>query len=99
MSEALQKAAAALGEKIAGSGFDATARLEVEGEGAIVIDGEQARVAEGDEGEADVTIRASLDTFREIFEGELSATAAFMTGRMEVEGDMGAAMKLGQVLG
>ena len=96
MSEALEQAAAALKEKLAGSGFSATARLEVEGEGTIRIDGEE--VALGD-GEADVTIRASLDTFREIFDGQLSATAAFMTGRMQVEGDMGAAMQLGQVLG
>lgn len=99
MSEALEKAAAALAERMAGSGFDAKARLEVEGEGAIVIEGEAVTVEDGEGGEADVTIRASLDTFREIFEGGLSATTAFMTGRMEVEGDMGAAMKLGQVLG
>jgi putative sterol carrier protein len=46
-----------------------------------------------------VTISASLDTFREIFDGELSPTAAYMTGRMKIDGDMSAAMKLSQILG
>ena len=40
-----------------------------------------------------------LDTFREIFDGELSPTSAYMTGRMTIEGDMSVAMKLSQVLG
>jgi len=96
MSDALEKAAASLRERIAGAGFDGTARFEIEDEGVIRIAGGAVST---EDGEADVTIAASLDTFREIFEGELSPTAAYMTGRMRIEGDMGAAMKLSQALG
>lgn len=96
MSEALESAATALREKIGGADIDETVKFEIEDEGAILV--ENGEVTTGD-GEADVTIRANLDTFREIFDGELSPTAAYMSGRMAIEGDMGVAMKLSQILG
>ncbi|MEM1382694.1 MAG: SCP2 sterol-binding domain-containing protein, partial [Pseudomonadota bacterium] len=40
-----------------------------------------------------------LDTLKEMFEGELAPTAAYMTGKIKIEGDMGQAMKLSQFLG
>ena len=40
-----------------------------------------------------------METFHEMFEGELDPTAAFMTGKIKIDGDMGVAMKLGQLLG
>jgi putative sterol carrier protein len=95
MSEALEAAATALREKFAGADFEGSVKFEIDDEGVI-------RFAEGviamEDGEADVTISASIDTFREIFDGELSPTAAYMTGRMRIDGDMGTAMKLSQVL-
>ena len=95
MSEALEAAATALREKFAGADFDNTVKFDIEDEGVI-------RYADGDigmdDGDADVTISASLDTFREIFDGELSPTAAYMTGRMRIDGDMSTAMKLSQIL-
>ena len=96
MSEALESAAAALREKFGGADIDETVKFEIEDEGAILV--ENGEVTTGD-GEADVTIRANLDTFREIFDGDLSPTAAYMSGRMAIEGDMGVAMKLSQILG
>jgi len=48
--------------------------------------------------DADVTIRTSLDTFKAVFGGEMSPTAAYMTGRMRIDGNIGLAMKLSQVL-
>lgn len=95
MSEALAAALAALREKFDGAEFESSVKFDVEDEGVI-------RFADGavglEDGEADVTISASLDTFREIFDGELSPTAAYMTGRMRIDGDMGTAMKLSQIL-
>ncbi len=44
--------------------------------------------------EADVTLIADADVFQGIIEGETNPTAAFMTGKLKVEGDMGLAMKL-----
>ena len=57
-----------------------------------VADGE-VTVTEGS-GEADATISASEETFQQIAEGDLNATTAYMTGKLKVKGDMGAAMKL-----
>jgi putative sterol carrier protein len=57
-----------------------------------VADG-NVSVSEG-QGDADVTIRASEETFQAIASGEQNPTTAYMTGKLKVEGDMGAALKL-----
>ena len=94
MSDMIQQAVKELNQKTGGS-FDGSAKFEVEGEGTIMLDGEGARAADE---EADVTMTADADTFREIFEGSLDPTSAFMSGRLKIDGDMGQAMKLAQVL-
>jgi putative sterol carrier protein len=69
--------------------------FEIDGAGTWrvdVVDG-KVSVAEGD-GDADATIAASEDTFEQIASGDLNATTAYMTGKLKVRGDMGAAMKL-----
>ena len=45
-------------------------------------------------GEADTTISASEEDFQKIASGDLNATAAYMSGKLKIKGDMGAAMKL-----
>ena len=95
MSATLDEAVKALNERLGGAGFDGSAKFDIEGEGAIVIDGSGAHISDDD---ADVTLSASVDTFRAILEGEQNATAAFMMGKLRVEGDMGMAMKLAGVL-
>jgi len=45
-------------------------------------------------GDADVTIRTSQETFSALASGEQNPTTAYMTGKLKVEGDMGAALKL-----
>ena len=100
MSEALEEAAAALREKFAGADFAGSVKFDIEDEGAILVtDGEVGTGDSPGDNDADVTINAALDTFREIFDGALSPTAAYMTGRMRIDGDMGLAMKLSQILG
>tara|TARA_X000000950_G_scaffold242716_1_gene297309 strand:+ start:75 stop:362 length:288 start_codon:yes stop_codon:yes gene_type:complete len=94
MSDTLEQAAAALNDKMDG-GFDDTAKFEITGLGAIILDANGARV--GDD-EADVTMTADAETFQEILSGELNPTAAFMGGKLTIDGDMGVAMKLAQVL-
>ena len=47
---------------------------------------------------ADVTLTADAETFREIFDGSLDPTSAFMSGRLSIDGDMGMAMKLASTL-
>lgn len=96
MSDVVTAAVAALNEKMGGEGFDGTAKFDITGEGAFMIDGNGARA--GDE-PADVTLSADPDTFRQIFEGEMNPTSAFMSGKLSVDGDMGMAMRLASVLG
>jgi putative sterol carrier protein len=43
---------------------------------------------------ADCTISASEETLLKIASGEASATTAYMTGKLKIKGDMGAALKL-----
>ena len=95
MSAIVNEAVEQLNAKMAGESFDGTAKFVVTGEGAIMIDENGARA--GDE-EADVTLTADADTFRAILEGEQNPTAAFMTGKLKVDGDMGQAMKLSAIL-
>ena len=95
MSEIVQEAVTALNAKMGGEGFDGIAKFVITGEGALIIDGDGARA--GDD-EADVTLTADAETFKAILDGEQNATAAFMTGKLTVDGDMGMAMKLSGVL-
>ena len=89
MSEQMDAAIAALNEKV--SGFSGSAKFVVPGEGSIMIDENGAR--EGDE-DAAVTLTADAETFSGILDGSVDATAAFMTGKLSVDGDMGQAMML-----
>lgn len=96
MSDILDSAVAGLNEKLAGGAFDGSAKFAITDVGAIVIDGEGARISDDD---AEVTLSADAETFQAIFDGELNATGAFMSGKLTVDGDMGMAMKLSSVLG
>jgi len=100
MSEALEEAATALREKFADADFAGSVKFDIEDEGVILVAEGEVNIEDNPgDSDADVTISAALDTFREIFDGALSPTAAFMTGRMRIDGDMGMAMKLSQILG
>jgi len=94
MSDMITSAVAALTEKLSG-GFDGSAKFVIEDEGAITVDSDGVRAADDD---ADVTLTADADTFQAIIDGEMDPTSAFMQGRLTVDGDMGAAMKLGSAL-
>jgi putative sterol carrier protein len=95
MTDVIAAAVTALNAKLGGNGFDGTAKFVIEDEGAIILDETGARAGDDD---ADVTMTADTDTFRAILDGNLNPTAAFMTGRLRIAGDMGAAMRLGSVL-
>lgn len=69
--------------------------FDIEGAGTwtvSVVDG-AVSVDEGAR-EADCTIVASEETLMKIARGEASATTAYMTGKLKIQGDMGAALKL-----
>ena len=63
------------------------------GQWKVDVDDGAVSVIEGG-GDADVTIATSQETFEKIIAGEQNPTSAYMTGKLKVKGDMGAAMKL-----
>jgi putative sterol carrier protein len=69
--------------------------FDVDGAGqwTVRVNDGQVKVSEGAE-QADVTISASAETFERIANGQQNPTTAYMTGKIKVKGDMGAAMKL-----
>ena len=85
--------AAANPDKLAG--IDTSYLFDVDGAGEWFVDIHDGHlhVTEGG-GEADCTISASESTFLKIVNGEQNATSAYMTGKIKVKGDMGAALKL-----
>ena len=95
MSDTINEAVAALNEKMGGEGFDGTAKFIMGDEGSFIVDESGAHTGDAD---ADVTLSADTETFQQIFEGDLNPTAAFMSGKLTIDGDMGKAMQLAQVL-
>ena len=55
-------------------------------------------VSEG-EGTADCTISMNASDFVALGKGELNPQMAFMSGRLDVEGDLDLALKLGSIVG
>ena len=69
--------------------------FDIEGAGTWTVkvtDG-GVTVDEGDTG-GDCTISTSAETFEKVVKGEQNPTAAYMSGKLKIKGDMGAAMKL-----
>jgi putative sterol carrier protein len=80
-------------ERIAG--MNNTYLFDIEGVGTwrVAIADGAIEVTEGG-GEADVTFSSSEESFEKIVAGEQNPTTAYMTGKLKIKGDMGAAMKL-----
>ena len=95
MSEVLEKAVAAINDKMAGATFDSSVKFKIEDEGSIVVDSDGVRVSDE---ETDCSLIASLDVFTKILDGDMNATEAYMTGSLKVEGSMSAAMELSSLL-
>ena len=67
--------------------------IEGAGQWTVKVEDGSVRVVEGIE-DADVTISSSQEVFEKIIAGEQNPTSAYMTGKLKLKGDMGAAMKL-----
>jgi putative sterol carrier protein len=80
-------------ERIAG--MSNTYVFDIDGAGTwrVAIADGSIDVTEG-AGDADVTFSASEESFQKIVAGEQNPTTAYMTGKLKIKGDMGAAMKL-----
>lgn len=96
MSEILDRAVAAINKRLGEEPLPHSVKFRVEGEGCVLIDADGARIADD---AADCTLVASARTFEKILKGEANPAMAVMTGKLKIEGDMNAALKLGSLLG
>ena len=79
-------------------GMNNTYVFDIEGAGVwtvTILDG-SVTVADG-AGDADCTFSTSEENFEKIVAGEQNPTTAYMTGKLKIKGDMGAAMKLQKI--
>jgi len=78
------------------AGMNNSYAFDIEGAGQWTVTVAEGGVSvdDGLEDAADVTISASQEIFEKIVAGEQNPTSAYMTGKLKLKGDMGAAMKL-----
>jgi putative sterol carrier protein len=86
-------AARADAEKTAGMNNSYLFEIEGAGEWLVSVQDGSVSVSQGS-GEADTTITTSEETMLAVISGEQNPTTAYMTGKLKIKGDMGAAMKL-----
>jgi putative sterol carrier protein len=84
---------AKLQEALAGGGFDKIIKFDFGSVGKILLNGPAAK-ASNEDGPADATINVAFEDFLKLAQGQLDPTAAFMTGKLKIAGDMAAALKL-----
>ncbi|MEQ1944704.1 SCP2 sterol-binding domain-containing protein [Mesorhizobium sp. VNQ89] len=92
----VQQIADQIKSKVESAGFERSVKFDTGADGVIVIDG--ATISTKDQ-ETDCTIKLSLSDLEDLIAGDLSPTAAFMTGKIKIEGDMSVAMALSQLIG
>ncbi len=95
MTDEIQKIIVSLADRITGKEIDGSIKFEIEDIGSVVI--VEGEVKESKE-DTDCTLTGTLETFMEIFNGDTSSTAAFMSGSLKIDGSMGTAMKYNTIL-
>jgi putative sterol carrier protein len=81
------------GSKTAGMNNSYLFDIDGAGKWHVSVQDGKVSVTEGEQ-DADAVISASEETFEKLVSGDQNPTSAYMTGKLKVKGDMGAAMKL-----
>ena len=76
-------------------GLSATLKFDLGDVGQVFIDATvMPNTVSNEDIEAQCTVGLPLEDFSAMLAGDLAPTTAFMSGKLKVEGDMGVAMKL-----
>jgi putative sterol carrier protein len=79
-------------------GMNNTYVFDIEGAGVWTVAVADGAITVNDgASEADCTFSTSEENFEKIVAGEQNPTTAYMTGKLKIKGDMGAAMKLQKI--
>jgi ubiquinone biosynthesis protein UbiJ len=84
------------------AGIEGSVLWVVEGEGggkfAICFSGGKVEVKEGDKPDATATVTLDINTWKELASGESNPQAAFMSGKIQIAGDLSLIMQIQGVL-
>lgn len=64
----------------------------------VILTPESAKAVEGEQEIPNCTLEIDSNDFKDMLEGKLNGTAAFMSGKLRVNGDLGLAMRLESIL-
>ena len=94
MSKIIEEFIAHLGPRVSGT-LQGTAKLVIKDKGSVML-ADQGAVEGGDD--ADVTLKASEQVFRNILDGSQNPAMAFMSGKLKVDGSNMRALKVSEIL-
>ncbi|WP_420585548.1 SCP2 sterol-binding domain-containing protein [Ruegeria sp.] len=92
----LQEIADGIQKGLNGKNFDGSLKFDCGADGVIVLADNQATTQDQD---TDCTIRISRENLTKLLTGKLNPMTGVALGKLKVSGNMGVAMKLGQLLG
>jgi putative sterol carrier protein len=104
INELIQGLVAKLGQKSPAvlQQSDGVYQFHLTGEGggdwALIIAGGVPRVEAGTHANPGVTVSMAAQDFQDLVAGRLNAMTAFMSGKLQVTGNMGLAMKLSSLI-
>ncbi|WP_171212119.1 SCP2 sterol-binding domain-containing protein [Ruegeria sp. HKCCA5426] len=92
----LQSIADDIQKNLVGKSFEGSLKFDCGDDGVIVLSDNQATTHDR---ETDCTIRISQKNLTKLLTGKLNPMTGVALGKLKISGNMGVAMKLGQLLG
>lgn len=96
----LESTTATIREKVGEDcGLGAKLKFDLGDDGIILIDASEVpNKVSNEDTPAECTVKMTLDDLNAMMSGDLDPMAAFSLGKLQLEGDMSIAMKLGNVM-
>lgn len=68
-------------------------------EGSWFVDLKEGATGGGNHDSADCTVTLDADDFISLYNGDVEGAMLFMSGKLQIDGNMGLALKLGEIMG